>query len=122
MLSVYKTLIDTLQPDGNHGNSHPNKLSLPDRKKNGPQAIGPGCAITWHRDHEPPRVHHAARRRGRFVAAGGARTAARADAADRRVDERGRPEGQARLAAFLKGLEQLGWTVGKCDHGQEALL
>jgi hypothetical protein len=23
------------------------------------------------------------------------------------------PEGQARLAAFLKGLEQLGWTVGR---------
>ena len=50
------------------------------------------------------------------MAARGARAAARADAAHRRAhcalaaDD---PEGQARIAAFLQGLQQLGWTDGR---------
>ena len=61
------------------------------------------------------RVHHAARRRGGGVAARGARAAGRADAAHRRAHEpgRGRSGRQARLAAFLQGLQQLGWTDGR---------
>ena len=56
------------------------------------------------------RVHHAARRRGGGVAAGGACAAGRADAAHRRAhafaaDD---PERQARVAAFLQGLQQSG--------------
>src|SRR4051812_46626188 len=46
-----------------------------------------------HEMHVPtataPRVHHAAGRRGHGVAAGGARAAARPDAADRRADDPG---------------------------------
>ena len=48
------------------------------------------------------------------MAARGARAAARPDAAHRRA--RGAaddPEGQARFAAFLQGLQQLGWTDGR---------
>ena len=61
------------------------------------------------------RVHHAARRRG-----GAWPLAARAQQAERMrrigvlmplaADD---PEGQARIAAFLQGLQQLGWTVGR---------
>ena len=46
----------------------------------------------------------------------GARAAARADAAHRRAYEHrraGRSGGQARLAAFLQGLQELGWTDGR---------
>ena len=61
------------------------------------------------------RVHHAARRRGGGVAARGARAAARADAAHRRAPARGRGRSgfQARVAAFLQALAQLGWTIGR---------
>ena len=62
------------------------------------------------------RVHHAARRRGGGVAARGARAAERADAAHRRAHEPAAaddPEAQARVAAFLQGLQQLGWTDGR---------
>ena len=61
------------------------------------------------------RVHHAARRRGGCVAAGGAGAAGGAHAAHRRAHEsgRGRPGGQARLAAFVQGLQELGWTDGR---------
>ena len=49
------------------------------------------------------------------VAARGARAAGRADAAHRRAHALAAddPEGQARLAAFLQGLQQLGWTDGR---------
>ena len=59
------------------------------------------------------RVHLAARRRG-SVAARGAR-AAGSDAARRRAHARSRDDAevQARLAAFLRGLQQAGWTVGQ---------
>ena len=55
----------------------------------------------------------AARRR---VAARGAGAAGRADAAHRRAhahDAANDPESQARLAAFLQGLQEAGWTVGR---------
>src|SRR6516165_3976001 len=57
------------------------------------------------------RVHHTARRRG-GVAAGGAGAATRADATHRRA-EADDSENQARMAAFLQGLAQLGWTDGR---------
>jgi ABC-type uncharacterized transport system substrate-binding protein len=49
------------------------------------------------------------------VAARGARAAGRSCAAYRRALEpdRGRSGGQARLAAFLQGLQQLGWSDGR---------
>ena len=49
------------------------------------------------------------------MAARGARAAGRADAAHRRAHARGRGRSgiQARLAAFLQGLQQLGWTIGR---------
>ena len=49
------------------------------------------------------------------MAARGARAAARAHAAHRRAHEQAAddPEGQARLAAFVQGLQQLGWTDGR---------
>ena len=48
------------------------------------------------------------------MAARGARAAARADAAHRRAHAgRGRSGTQARIAAFLQGLQQLGWTDGR---------
>ena len=49
------------------------------------------------------------------VAARGARAAGRAGAADRRADRlgRGRSARQGRFAAFLQGLQQLGWTDGR---------
>ena len=49
------------------------------------------------------------------MAARGARAAGRADAAHRRAHDLAAddPEGQARVAAFLQGLQQLGWTVGR---------
>ena len=52
---------------------------------------------------------------GGGVAARGARAAGRADAAHRRADAFAAddPEAQARLAAFLQGLQQLGWTEGR---------
>ena len=61
------------------------------------------------------RVHHAARRRGGGVAARGAGAAGRADAAHRRAHALAAddPEAQARVAAFLQGLQQLGWTDGR---------
>ena len=54
----------------------------------------------------------AARRR---LAARGARAAGRADAAHRRAHDPAAddPECQARLAAFLQGLQKLGWTIGR---------
>ena len=64
------------------------------------------------------RVHHAARRRGGGVAARGARAAAErmrrigvlmAQGADD-------PAQQARVAAFLQGLQQFGWTAGRNLH------
>ena len=60
-------------------------------------------------------VHHAARRRGGGVAARGARAAGRADAAHRRAHEhrRGRSGRPGPIAAFLQGLQQLGWTDGR---------
>ena len=49
------------------------------------------------------------------MAARGARAAAGADAAHRRAYAHATddPEGQARIAAFLQGLQQLGWTDGR---------
>ena len=49
------------------------------------------------------------------MAARRAGAAAGADAADRCAHEpcRGDPEGQARVAAFQQGLQQLGWTDGR---------
>ena len=49
------------------------------------------------------------------MAARGARAADRADAAHRRAHGLGAddPEAQARIAAFLQGLQQLGWTDGR---------
>ena len=49
------------------------------------------------------------------LAAGGARAAGRADAAHRRAlcQRADDPEGQARVAAFLDELQQLGWTDGR---------
>src|SRR5262245_42432095 len=66
------------------------------------------------RSTEAARVHHATERRN-GVAARGARAAARADAADRRADERaigqfGRNGAARRIPA---GLQELGWTVGR---------
>ena len=54
-------------------------------------------------------------RLGGRVAARGARAAGRAGAADRRAHGPGRrrSEAQARIAAFLQGLQQLGWTEGR---------
>ena len=49
------------------------------------------------------------RRRGGGVAARGARTAGRTRAADRRTHE----FQQDRLTAFVQGLQELGWTVGR---------
>ena len=83
-------------------------------------ALSQRCArlsILWPegKPHEATRVHHAARRRGGCVAARGARAAGRAHAAHRHAHEprRGRSGRQARLAAFLQGLQQLGWTDGR---------
>ena len=49
------------------------------------------------------------------MAARGARATERSDAAHRRAHEPAEndPEGQARNAAFLQGLQQLGWTDGR---------
>jgi hypothetical protein len=49
------------------------------------------------------------------LACSGARAAARAHAAHRRVDAlgRGRSRGQSRLAAFLQGLQEADWAVGR---------
>ena len=50
------------------------------------------------------------------LAAGGARAASRAHAAHRRAHSGAAaddPEGQARVAAFVQGLQQLGWTDGR---------
>ena len=61
-------------------------------------------------------VHHAARWRGGGVAARRARAAGRAGAAHRRAHagDRGRHRTvQARIAAFLQALRQLGWTNGR---------
>jgi putative ABC transport system substrate-binding protein len=60
-------------------------------------------------------VHHGARERGCDVAAQSARAAGRPDAAHWRAlstaaDD---PGSQVRLAAFLQGLQELGWTVGR---------
>jgi putative ABC transport system substrate-binding protein len=65
--------------------------------------------------HEAARIHHAPRRRGCNVAAGGARAA---DRGMRRIgvlislaaDDR---QGQARFVAFVQGLQELGWTDGR---------
>ena len=67
---------------------------------------------------EPARVHHAARRRGGCVAARGARAAGRAlrrigVLMTRAVDD---AQGNGRVAAFLQGLQQLGWTDGRKPH------
>ena len=64
---------------------------------------------------QTPRVHHASRRRGGVVAARGAGAAAGAGEAHRRAHDVAAddPEGQARVAAFLQGLQQLGWTDGR---------
>ena len=78
--------------------------------------IGGGTWEGAHARHEAARVHHAARRRGGGVAAGGARAAARAHAAHRRAhahSPRTMRNRQARVAAFLQGLQQLGWTIGR---------
>jgi putative tryptophan/tyrosine transport system substrate-binding protein len=52
------------------------------------------------------------------VAARGARAAARARAADRLLSGQAAndQEGQARLAALLQGLQELGWSVGRNVH------
>ena len=62
-----------------------------------------------------PRVHHAARRRGGGVAADGAGTAARADAADWRAHELAADDTDSpvRVAAFAQGLQELGWIIGR---------
>ena len=54
-------------------------------------------------------------RGGCHMAARGARAAARPSAAHRRAHEpdRRRQQGQARLAAFVQGLQELGWTEGR---------
>ena len=61
------------------------------------------------------RVHHPARRRGGGVADGGKGAAGRARAAHRRAYDLAAddPELQARIAAFLQALQQLGWTDGR---------
>ena len=65
--------------------------------------------------HEAARVRHTFWRRRCRVAAHGARAAARAHATHRRFvgSGRGRPGVKARVTAFLQGLQQLGWTVGR---------
>ena len=81
-----------------------------------PAMIGGG---TWEgayaRHEEAARVRHACRRRGGGVAADGAGAAGRARAARRRPHDTrgGRRVAQARNAAFLQGLQQSGWTVGR---------
>jgi putative ABC transport system substrate-binding protein len=65
--------------------------------------------------HAAARLHYALRQRRSCVATRGARPAARADAAHWRAHgiNASDPEVQVRIAAFVQGLEQLGWTVGK---------
>ena len=67
------------------------------------------------RGHATARVHHAARRRGDNVAARGARAQGERM---RRIGvlmdlAENDTEGQARMAAFLQRLAQLGWTDGR---------
>ena len=65
--------------------------------------------------HEAAGISRCSRWCGGGVAARGARAAARADAAHRRAHAGAAddPEWQARVAAFLQGLQQLGWTDGR---------
>ena len=64
---------------------------------------------------ETPRVHHAARRRGGGVAARGACAAGRARTARRRAHahELTSPKLRPYIAAFLQGLQEAGWAVGR---------
>ena len=60
-----------------------------------------------------PRVHHAPRRCGGGVAAGGAR-AADGDAGDRGAQRASRPVATVhRIAAFRKGLSEVGYVEGQ---------
>ena len=95
----------------------PSYMGHPERKRSSPL-----CAIAFVRKarevlgSETARVHIAARRRGRDVAARGAGAAARRGAAHRCACEpplRTIREAQARNAAFLQSLQQLDWTVGR---------
>ena len=65
--------------------------------------------------HEAAGISRCSRRRGGGVAARGARAAGRADAAHRRAPARAADDAefQARVGAFLQGLAQLGWTIGR---------
>src|SRR5262249_6297417 len=77
----------------------------------------------WGSPHEAARVHHPARRRGCMDDCG-ERAAARTDAAHPQQRERMRcigvlmslasddAAGQARIGAFLQGLQQSNWTIG----------
>src|SRR5262249_61517875 len=77
--------------------------------RSGPGWRGPDAI----RSIETARVHHAARRRGRAVAARGARGAARADAAGRRADGlSGSPVG-VRIV-YGSCVNWAGWTVAIC--------
>jgi hypothetical protein len=62
---------------------------------------------------ETARVHHAARRCGGSLAACLAGAAGRANATRRRAHPADDPGAKARIAAFLEGLAQLGWTDGR---------
>src|SRR5437667_10993464 len=64
--------------------------------------------------HETARVHHAPRRRGGFLAAHCAQQPDRM----RRIGllmgyREGDAEGRASVAAFQRGLQELGWTEGR---------
>ena len=66
--------------------------------------------------HEAARVYRASRRRGGRVAAWRRARSSRADAAHRRAHglaQRTIRKRQARMAAFLQGLQELGWTDGR---------
>src|SRR5262245_13382230 len=78
-----------------------------------PAGLGAADAI-W--SPETPRVHHAPRWRGGRVAARGACAAAPGRMRRIGVLMNLAPEdaeGQARLAAFLQGLQEAGWAVGR---------
>ena len=66
--------------------------------------------------HAAARIHHPSWRRGSRLAARRVRAAGRSDASRRRAPEARTAddrEGQARVAAFLQRLQELGWTDGR---------
>jgi putative ABC transport system substrate-binding protein len=71
--------------------------------------------------NETTRLHHAARRRGGAAAAWPLAVRAQQGGRMRRIGvlmplSADDPIAQARNAAFLQGLQQLGWTVGQNVH------